>query len=194
MGGAPAQIVEVDPLACPTCHGDRYNEATLQINWREKTVAEVLRLSVDEACAFFSNEASVMRPLALLQQIGLGYLRLGQPATELSGGEAQRIKLATELQRPQRGDALYILDEPTTGLHPRDVDQLMVQLQGLVDAGNTVIVVEHEMRVIAGSDWVVDVGPGAGDQGGRIVAAGPPRDVAGCPDSRTAPYLQRFLG
>ena len=179
---------------CPTCHGDRYNEATLQIKWREKTVAEVLRLSVDEACAFFSKEASVMRPLALLRQIGLGYLRLGQPATELSGGEAQRIKLATELQRAQRGKTLYVLDEPTTGLHPRDVDQLMVQLQGLVDAGNTVIVVEHEMRVIAGSDWVVDVGPGAGDQGGRIVAAGPPRDVAGCPDSRTAPYLQRFLG
>ena len=128
----------------------------------------------------------------MLREVGLGYLRLGQPATELSGGEAQRIKLATELQRAQRGDTLYVLDEPTTGLHPADVDRLMAQLDGLVEAGNTVIVVEHDMRVVAGSDWVIDIGPGAGDEGGRIVAAGTPAEVAEARESRTAPYLRSF--
>jgi excinuclease ABC subunit A len=122
-----------------------------------------------------------------------GYLRLGQPATELSGGEAQRIKLATELQRTQRGDTLYVLDEPTTGLHPSDVDKLMAQLHGLVDAGNSVIVVEHEMRVVADADWVIDIGPGAGQEGGRIVAAGPPQEVARAKGSRTARYLAPLL-
>ena len=126
-----------------------------------------------------------------MRQVGLGYLRLGQPATELSGGEAQRIKLATELQRLQRGSTLYILDEPTTGLHGADVDKLMKQLDALVSAGNTVIVVEHDMRVVAASDWVMDVGPGAGDEGGRVVASGTPREVAGMPESRTAAYLAR---
>jgi excinuclease ABC subunit A len=125
--------------------------------------------------------------------VGLGYLRLGQPATELSGGEAQRIKLASELQRSQRGDTLYVLDEPTTGLHPADVERLMKQLHGLVEAGNTVIVVEHDMHVAAGSDWVIDMGPGAGESGGRIVAAGLPTDVARAPGSHTAPYLNRVL-
>ena len=128
-----------------------------------------------------------------LREVGLGYLRLGQPATELSGGEAQRIKLATELQRTQRGNTLYILDEPTTGLHPADVERLMVQLDGLVESGNTVIVVEHDMRVVAGSDWVLDIGPGAGEEGGRVVAAGTPAEVAASRESRTAPYLARFL-
>jgi excinuclease ABC subunit A len=134
-----------------------------------------------------------MRALKVLQDIGLGYLRLGQPATELSGGEAQRIKLATELQRAQRGDSLYILDEPTTGLHPADVDRLMTQLQGLVDAGNTVIVVEHDMRVAAHSDWLIDIGPGAGDDGGKTVACGLPREVAKVGASRTAAYLRERL-
>ena len=129
----------------------------------------------------------------MLRQVGLGYLRLGQPATELSGGEAQRIKLATELQRIGRGNTLYILDEPTTGLHPSDVERLLVQLDGLVDAGNTVIVVEHDMRVVAGSDWVIDIGPGAGEEGGRVVAAGTPAEMAKAAQSRTAPYLARFL-
>jgi excinuclease ABC subunit A len=125
----------------------------------------------------------------LLQDIGLGYLRLGQPATELSGGEAQRIKLATELQRSQRGDTLYVLDEPTTGLHAADVDKLMTQLNLLIDAGNTVIVVEHDMRVVAASDWVIDMGPGAGDRGGQIVARGTPEEIAENSTSRTARYL-----
>jgi len=178
---------------CPVCHGARYNEKTLQITWHGKTIAEVLGLSVDEACEFFADEPSVLRPLTLLQDIGLGYLRLGQPATELSGGEAQRIKLATELQRPQRGDSLYVLDEPSTGLHPADVDKLMVRLQGLVDAGNTVIVVEHELRIIAASDWVIDMGPGAGEAGGRVVASGPPEVICGVEASRTAGYLQLHL-
>jgi len=176
---------------CSSCHGARYNEPTLQVTWRGKNIAEVLALTVEKACELFANEPAVHKPLALLRDIGLGYLRLGQPATELSGGEAQRIKLATELQRAQRGDTLYVLDEPTTGLHAADVDLLMAQLHGLVDSGNTVIVIEHELRVIAASDWVIDVGPGAGEQGGRIVACGPPQQVGQAPGSRTAPYLRR---
>ena len=178
---------------CPTCHGARYNAETLKIKYRGKSIADVLALTVDAAHEFFADEASVRRPLGVLREVGLGYLRLGQPATELSGGEAQRIKLATELQRAQRGDTLYVLDEPTTGLHPADVERLMAQLDGLVASGNTVVVVEHDMRVVAGSDWVLDIGPGAGDAGGRIVAAGTPSDVARNEGSRTAPYLQAFL-
>ena len=179
---------------CPACHGARYNAKTLEIQYRGRTIADVLRLTVDAAREFFSGEPQVARPLEVLQEVGLGYLRLGQPATELSGGEAQRIKLATELQRQQRGNTLYVLDEPTTGLHPSDVEKLLRQLEGLVDAGNSVIVIEHEMRVVSSSDWVIDIGPGAGDEGGRVVAAGPPAELARRPDSRTAPYLARFLG
>jgi excinuclease ABC subunit A len=179
---------------CPACHGARYNEDTLKVTWNDRNIAQVLAMTVEEAQAFFSGEPAVSRPLALLEDIGLGYLRLGQPATALSGGEAQRIKLATELQRPQRGDTLYVLDEPSTGLHPSDVDRLMAQLQGLVDAGNTVVVVEHEMRLVATSDWVIDMGPGAGDAGGRILACGTPAQVANTPSSTTAPYLAAALG
>jgi excinuclease ABC subunit A len=178
---------------CPTCHGSRYNAKTLEIRYRDKTIADVLGMTVDTAARFFAEEAHILRALTVLQQVGLGYIRLGQPATELSGGEAQRIKLATELQRAQRGNTLYILDEPTTGLHPSDVEKLMAQLDGLVESGNSVIVVEHDMRVVAGSDWVIDIGPGAGEEGGRIVAAGPPAEVAETRGSRTAPYLARFL-
>ena len=178
---------------CPTCHGARYNPQTLEITLNGKTIAEVLGMTVDSACKFFANAPAVLRPLTVLHEIGLGYLRLGQPATELSGGEAQRIKLATELQRTQRGDTLYVLDEPTTGLHPSDVERLLAQLDGLVAAGNTVIVVEHEMHVVAHSDWVIDIGPGAGAQGGRIVACGTPSKVARDKRSRTAPYLADVL-
>jgi len=178
---------------CPACHGARYNAQTLEIQWRGKSVADVLGMTVEQAAEFFAEEPAVLRPLRVLQEIGLGYLRLGQPATELSGGEAQRIKLATELQRTHRGDTLYILDEPTTGLHAADVDRLMVQLQRLADEGNTVVVVEHEMRVVAQSDWVIDMGPGAGEEGGRVVAAGTPRQVADAKGSRTAPYLAECL-
>jgi excinuclease ABC subunit A len=178
---------------CPTCHGSRYNAKTLEITYREKNIAEVLRMSVSAALEFFADEPQLVRSLTVLKEVGLGYLRLGQPATELSGGEAQRIKLATELQRAQRGETLYVLDEPTTGLHPTDVENLMVQLSGLVDSGNTVIVVEHDMAVVANSDWVIDVGPGAGDEGGRVVASGTPGEVANARQGRTAPYLARAL-
>ena len=178
---------------CPTCHGARYNAKTLEIQYRGKNIAEVLGLTVDAAWTFFEDEPPVRRALDVLRQVGVGYLRLGQPATELSGGEAQRIKLATELQRAQRGQTLYVLDEPTTGLHPSDVERLLAQLDGLVEAGNTVIVVEHDMSVVAASDWIIDVGPGAGDEGGRIIAEGPPRDVATTAESVTAPYLATHL-
>ncbi|MEO6280891.1 MAG: excinuclease ABC subunit A, partial [Roseateles sp.] len=178
---------------CPACHGARYNEATLKVRLRDKSIADVLQLTVDEALTFFAEDAALARPLTLLQQIGLGYLRLGQPATELSGGEAQRIKLATELQRAQRGNTLFVLDEPTTGLHPFDVDKLLAQLNGLVDAGNTVVVVEHEMRVVAACDWVIDIGPGAGAEGGRLVACGTPEQVARAKASRTARHLAKAL-
>ena len=176
---------------CPACHGARLNEATLKVRWHDKHIAEVLGMTVDQALQFFADEPAIETPLRLLRDIGLGYLRLGQPATELSGGEAQRIKLATELQRAQRGDALYVLDEPTTGLHAADVDRLMAQLQRLVAAGNTVIVVEHDLRVIEACDWVIDMGPGGGDAGGQVVAMGTPAEVAGNARSRTGAYLQR---
>ena len=174
---------------CPTCHGARYNPETLAITWQGRTIAQVLQLTVDEAVEVFAEQAAVRRSLEVLRDIGLGYLRLGQPATELSGGEAQRIKLATELQRSQRGRSLYVLDEPTTGLHAADVDRLMAQLHRLVDAGNTVVVIEHEMRVVAQADWVIDMGPGAGERGGKIVAEGRPAQVAKVKESRTAEYL-----
>jgi len=174
---------------CQVCHGQRYDEETLAITYRDKNIAEVLNLTVEAAHEFFVDAAPILRALDALLQVGLGYLRLGQPATELSGGEAQRIKLATELQRTQRGDTLYILDEPTTGLHPADVSMLMAQLNGLVDAGNTIIMVEHDMQVASNSDWIIDIGPGAGNAGGLIVAQGTPNDVAQSKTSRTAPFL-----
>ena len=178
---------------CPTCHGARYNEATLKIHWKDRNIAEILQMTVEEAYDFFAGEDAVIRPLHLLREIGLGYLRLGQPATELSGGEAQRIKLATELQRSQRGHSLYVLDEPTTGLHALDTDRLLAQLQRLVDAGNSVVVIEHDMRAVAQADWVIDVGPGAGQQGGQIVASGTPQHIAQTRGSQTAQFLAREL-
>jgi len=179
---------------CPACHGSRYNDKTLEIRYRGKNIAEVLGLTVDDAWDFFADDPPLRHALGVLREVGVGYLRLGQSATELSGGEAQRIKLATELQRTQRGDTLYVLDEPTTGLHPSDVDRLIAQLDGLVAAGNTVVVVEHEAAVVAASDWVIDIGPGAGEEGGRVVDAGTPEHIAGSRSSRTAPYIARALG
>ncbi|MET0790411.1 MAG: excinuclease ABC subunit UvrA, partial [Polyangiaceae bacterium] len=178
---------------CSTCQGARYNAKTLEVTYRDRNIAQVLALTVDAAWEFFVDEPQVLRALEALREVGLGYLRLGQPATELSGGEAQRIKLATELQRAQRAHSLYVLDEPTTGLHPSDVERLMAQLERLVDSGATVIVVEHDLRVIAGSDWVIDLGPGAGDEGGKVIAAGNPTTVARSTTSRTAGYLRRYL-
>lgn len=178
---------------CPTCHGTRYNAKTLEIEYRGKSIAGVLGMTVDAAWEFLADEPHAHRSLGVLRDVGLGYLRLGQSATELSGGEAQRIKLATELQRAERGTTLYILDEPTTGLHPADVERLLRQLNGLVDAGNTVAVVEHDLQVVAASDWVIDIGPGAGDEGGRVVAAGTPAAIAKSPASRTGSFLASAL-
>ena len=178
---------------CPACGGSRYNPETLEIDYNGRTIAEVLGLTVDAAAEFLADVPAAARSLGTLREVGLGYLRLGQPATELSGGEAQRIKLATELQRARRGHTLYLLDEPTTGLHPADVQLLLTQLNRLVDAGNTVIVVEHDLDVVAAADWVIDLGPAGGDAGGRILVAGPPEIVAAHAESRTAPYLARRL-
>ena len=178
---------------CPVCHGSRFNEKTLEVEYRGRTIAQVLDMTVNAAADFFADTASISRPLQVLKDVGLGYLRLGQPATELSGGEAQRVKLATELQRGGRGGTLYILDEPTTGLHPSDVERLLTHVHALVDAGNTVITVDHDMGVAAASDWVIDLGPGAGDDGGRIVASGTPAQVAASEKGRTAPYLRKHL-
>jgi excinuclease ABC subunit A len=177
---------------CPTCKGARYNDKTLEVKIRGKSIADVLAMRVDEAFAFFEGDATLNRSLSVVREVGLGYIRLGQSATELSGGEAQRIKLATELMRPQRGHTLYVLDEPTTGLHPRDVERLIAQLERIVDAGSSVIVVEHDMDVVAHSDWIIDLGPGAGDEGGRIVAAGTPERVAKA-GGKTARYLAHRL-
>ncbi len=177
---------------CPTCKGARYNDKTLEVKIRGKSIADVLAMRVDEAFEFFRDDATLSRSLSVVREVGLGYIRLGQSATELSGGEAQRIKLATELMRPQRGHTLYVLDEPTTGLHPMDVERLIAQLERIVEAGNSVIVVEHDMDVVAQSDWIIDLGPGAGDEGGRNVASGTPDQVAEA-SGRTAPFLARRL-
>lgn len=179
---------------CPTCHGARYHHDTLAVTWQGLNIAQVLQLTVQDALSVFAEQPGIYRSLQVLRDIGLGYLRLGQPATELSGGEAQRIKLATELQRNARGATLYVLDEPTTGLHPRDVDRLLEQLDNLVQAGHSVVVVEHEMRVVAQADWVIDIGPGAGDQGGKVVVCGTPQQVAKSRQSKTAPFVAQALG
>ncbi|THJ66562.1 excinuclease ABC subunit UvrA [Arthrobacter echini] len=180
---------------CPTCHGARYNDETLTVTLKGRTIADVLGMTVDDAETFLADIPAAARSLETLREVGLGYLRLGQPATELSGGEAQRIKLATELQRARRGHTLYLLDEPTTGLHPADVVLLLAQLRKLVAAGNTVVVVEHTMAVVAAADWVIDLGPGGGSAGGTIVATGTPRQIADLDrgTSITAPYLAEYL-
>lgn len=174
---------------CPDCHGTRYKASTLEITWRDRNIAQILSMSVEEAHAFFDGEEEIMRSLSALIDVGLGYLRLGQPATELSGGEAQRVKLASELQRAQRGDTFYVLDEPTSGLHCADADRLVTHLQTLVDAGNTVVMVELDMRVVAASDHVIDLGPGAGEAGGTVVASGTPEQVAESGVGASAKYL-----
>ena len=197
--GAGATMVELLFLPsvyapCPTCHGARYKPEVLDVTYRGRSIAELLAMTVDEACVFLADDAGPAQSLATLRRGGLGHLTLGQPATELSGGEAQRIKLATELHKQRRGPTLYVLDEPTTGLHPFDADRLMEHLHDLVRAGHTVLVAEHDMRLVARSDWVIDLGPGAGGRGGHIVAQGAPHDVARAQGSVTAPFLARYTG
>jgi len=178
---------------CSTCGGRRYNAETLEVRWNGKTIADVLALTVDEAAEFFSDNESIQRSLTALKALGLGYLTLGQPATELSGGECQRIKLAWELQRAQRGKTLYLLDEPSTGLHPSDMDKLMRVLDQLVKRGDSVVMAEHDMRIASEADWIIDLGPGSGENGGQIVASGTPEEVSRAENSVTAPYLARRL-
>jgi excinuclease ABC subunit A len=179
---------------CPTCHGARYAPDTLRVKYKDKSIADVLALSVEEAAVFFADDPRLAHSFQTLLDVGLGYLRLGQPAPELSGGEAQRIKLATELQRNARGHVLYVLDEPTNSLHPADVELLLRQLHRLVDGGHSVLLVEHDMRVVASADWLIDMGPGGGDAGGKIVVAGPPLELASAEElaagSRSLPFLR----
>ncbi|HZO59754.1 MAG TPA: excinuclease ABC subunit UvrA [Solirubrobacterales bacterium] len=181
-------------VPCEQCHGKRYNRETLDIRFKSKTIADVLEMSVEEALEFFKNIPKIKRRLQTLHDVGLDYIRLGQPATQLSGGEAQRIKLASELSKVATGSTLYILDEPTTGLHFADVQRLLEVLGRLVDAGNTVVVIEHNLDVIKTADWIIDLGPEGGEGGGRLVAAGTPEEVAGVSDSYTGQYLRDIVG
>jgi excinuclease ABC subunit A len=180
-------------VPCEVCKGKRYNREALEIRYKGKTISEVLDMTVTEATTFFENIPSIRNKMQTIAEVGLGYIRLGQPATTLSGGEAQRVKLATELSRRATGKTVYILDEPTTGLHFADVEKLLHVLQRLVDAGNTVLVIEHNLDVIKCADWVIDMGPEGGAAGGRVVAVGSPEEVAEREDSYTGQYLKRLL-
>jgi excinuclease ABC subunit A len=181
-------------VPCEVCKGKRYNRETLEIHYKGKNVAEILEMTVDEALEFFTAVPSIRGKLQTLHDVGMGYIHLGQPATTLSGGEAQRVKLATELSRRATGKTVYILDEPTTGLHFDDVSRLLEVLSRLVDTGNTVIVIEHNLDVIKTADWVIDLGPEGGDKGGYLIAAGTPEDIAAVPESHTGRYLRPVLG
>ncbi|MBN4073589.1 excinuclease ABC subunit UvrA, partial [Mariprofundus ferrooxydans] len=178
---------------CESCQGKRYNRETLDIRYKSKTIDDVLHMTVDEALEFFAAIPPLKNRLSTLQQVGLGYIQLGQSATTLSGGEAQRIKLSKELARKATGDTLYLLDEPTTGLHFHDVAKLLDVLHALVDRGNTMIVIEHNLDVIKTADWIVDMGPEGGDKGGQVVVAGTAKQVAACQASHTGFYLKSVL-
>jgi excinuclease ABC subunit A len=181
-------------VPCEVCQGARYNRDTLEVTFRGKTIADVLEMSCEEALEFFSHQPPIARHLQTLVDVGLGYIRLGQPAPTLSGGEAQRVKLSSELSRRPTGHTLYVLDEPTTGLHFDDVRRLLDVLSRLVDQGNTVIVIEHNLDVIKSADWIIDLGPEGGDRGGTVVAAGTPEDVARVGASYTGEVLAPVLG
>ena len=180
-------------VPCDVCHGHRYNRETLEVTWQGKNISEVLDMTVEEAMRFFENHSQILKKLETLYDVGLGYMKLGQASTTLSGGEAQRVKLATELSRKATGKTIYLLDEPTTGLHTADVDRLIKVLQRLTDAGNTVLVIEHNLDVIKVSDRVIDLGPEGGDGGGTVVAEGTPEEVAGTEESYTGQYLKKVL-
>ena len=180
-------------VPCEVCHGARYNRETLEVKYKGKTISDVLNMTVDDACKFFENQPRIVNKMKTLQQVGLGYIRLGQPATTLSGGEAQRVKLATELSKRSTGRTLYILDEPTTGLHAADIHKLMDVLQMLVDGGDTVVVIEHNLDVIKTADYLVDLGPEGGDGGGTVVATGTPEEICKIPASYTGQFLKPVL-
>ena len=180
-------------VPCEVCKGKRYNRETLAVEYKGKSIYDVLEMTVDEGVVFFENHPKIARKLKPLQEVGLGYLKIGQPATTLSGGEAQRVKLATELSKRPTGKTIYILDEPTTGLHTADVHRLIEVLQRLTDTGNTVVVIEHNLNVIKVADWIIDLGPEGGDRGGTVVVSGTPEQVADCPQSYTGQYLKPYL-
>ena len=181
-------------VPCEVCKGRRYNRETLEVRYKGKNIYEVLEMTVDEALPFFENIPKIYNRLKTLEEVGLGYVKLGQPSTELSGGEAQRVKLATELSKRSTGKTIYILDEPTTGLHSADVHKLIEVLQRLVEGGNTVVVIEHNLDVIKTADHIIDLGPEGGDGGGQVVCTGTPEEVAACPGSYTGQYLKKLLG
>ncbi len=180
-------------VPCEVCHGARYNRETLEVHYKARTIAEVLNMPIEEAAEFFAAIPAIARHMRTLVEVGLGYVRLGQPATTLSGGEAQRVKLASELQKRSTGRTIYVLDEPTTGLHFEDIRKLLQVLQSLVEKGNTVIVIEHNLDVIKASDWVIDLGPEGGSRGGMVIAEGTPEEVADSPDSYTGAFLKPIL-
>lgn len=180
-------------MPCEICKGARYNHETLEVKYKGKSIYDVLEMTVEEGLEFFRNMPKIARKLQTLYDVGLGYIKLGQPATTLSGGEAQRVKLATELSKRPTGRTIYILDEPTTGLHTADVHKLIDVLQKLVDAGNTVVVIEHNLDVIKVADHIIDLGPEGGDNGGKIVVCGTPEKVASCKKSYTGMYLKKIL-
>jgi excinuclease ABC subunit A len=193
--GAGLRLIEMEFLPdvyvpCETCKGKRYNRETLEVRFKGKSISDVLDMTVEEAVNFFENQPRILRKIQTLSEVGLGYISLGQHATTLSGGEAQRVKLATELSKRDTGKTLYILDEPTTGLHFQDISHLLDVLQKLVDKGNTVLVIEHNMDVIKSSDFIIDLGPEGGQGGGRIVAKGTPEQVANNPASFTGKFLK----
>ncbi|MCO5229440.1 MAG: excinuclease ABC subunit UvrA, partial [Thermomicrobiales bacterium] len=180
-------------VPCEVCHGARYNREALEILYKGKSIADVLNMTVEEALAFFENVPGINNKLQTLFDVGLGYIKLGQPATQLSGGEAQRVKLSSELARRSTGKTMYILDEPTTGLHFADIERLLVVLQRLADAGNTVLVIEHNLDIIKSADWIVDLGPEGGAGGGQIIAEGTPEDIIGVKESFTGEFLKPIL-
>jgi excinuclease ABC subunit A len=181
-------------VPCEVCKGARYNRETLEVHYKGKTISEVLEMPIEEAAEFFQAIPAIHRHLRTLVDVGLGYVRLGQPAPTLSGGEAQRVKLASELQKRSTGRTVYVLDEPTTGLHFEDIRKLLLVLNGLVDKGNTVITIEHNLDVIKNADWLIDMGPEGGNKGGLVLATGTPEELAEVPDSATGQFLRRMLG
>jgi excinuclease ABC subunit A len=180
-------------VECDVCKGKRYNQATLQVKYKDKNIADVLDMTINQATSFFSKIPAIKSKLETLQEVGLEYIKIGQSATELSGGEAQRIKLAKELTKKATGNTLYILDEPTTGLHAEDIKKLLKVLHKFADLGNTVVIIEHNLEVIKTADHIIDVGPGGGEHGGLIIAQGTPKEIANNPHSLTGKYLKPYL-